>query len=329
MNSELIDWTALGRLRSTFLKGAAGQADYWQEPGDLEAYDATFAQRIGWKWDHVLGQLRRLGWTPPAGEWLDWGCGSGIAGRACLGEFGRFEGQVLRLHDRSAMAVEFATRRVAERHPGLAVAPGEGSATGLLMLSHVLGELAPAQVEELLERVVGAAQAVIWVEPGTRETGQAMAALRDRLRETFRVVAPCSHQEGCGLRRPGNEAHWCHHFASPPPAVFTDGDWARFARITGIDLRSLPVSYLVLDRRPAPPLPAGVVRVLGRPRVYKGHALILGCEAGGVFEGRLTGSAQPGVFRKLKKGQFDSLGRWELSGNEIATLGPWPPGGPA
>ena len=88
MNRDAIDWNALERLRKAFLGGTAGAIDYWQSENDLASYDATFAQRIGWKWDYVLHELTRRGWSPARGELLDWGCGSGIASRAFLDHFG-------------------------------------------------------------------------------------------------------------------------------------------------------------------------------------------------------------------------------------------------
>src|SRR6186713_2218329 len=87
MNLEAINWDSLERLRAAFLAGTAGASDYWQSEADLASYDATFAQRIGWKWDYVLMELQRRGWSPPGGELLDWGCGSGIASRAFLDLF--------------------------------------------------------------------------------------------------------------------------------------------------------------------------------------------------------------------------------------------------
>ena len=88
MSWDGVDWKALERLRGLFLQGGACSTDYWCDERDLASYDATFAQRIGWKWDYVLAELRRRGWTPPRGTLLDWGCGSGIAGRAFLDHFG-------------------------------------------------------------------------------------------------------------------------------------------------------------------------------------------------------------------------------------------------
>src|SRR5215471_9340078 len=127
MNWSAIDWNALERLRAAFLAGNAGETDYWQNESDLASYDATFAQRIGWKWDYVLAELARRGWSPAAGPLLDWGCGSGIAHRAFLDHFGSEGVTELRLWDRSALALRFAERRAREKHPGLQVTPAPGA----------------------------------------------------------------------------------------------------------------------------------------------------------------------------------------------------------
>src|ERR1051326_2732518 len=124
MNWDAIDWSALERLRAAFLAGAAGAGDYWQRESDLASYDATFAQRIGWKWDYVLAELERRGWSPPRGELLDWGCGSGIAGRAFLDFFGSESVKALRVSDRSPLAMQFAAKRAREKYPTLDVQTG-------------------------------------------------------------------------------------------------------------------------------------------------------------------------------------------------------------
>jgi len=369
MNWSTIDWKALERLRTAFLAGTAGASDYWQSESDLASYDATFAQRIGWKWDYVLAELQRRGWSPPAGTLLDWGCGSGIAHRAFLDAFGTSTTSELQLWDRSALAMRFAERRAAAKYPGLKVmiasdraanaeaphpvltheppgqptpdpsqegkmisdasgapsaAPLLGGAGGgftapantTLLISHVLNELPPAQLDTLVD-LAACATSVLWVEPGTYETSRMLIAVRERLRTKLNLIAPCMHSAGCGLLAPANGRHWCHHFASPPPGVFTDGDWARFANFTGVDLRDLPLSFLVLDRRPAPALPPGATRVIGHPRLYKPHALLLGCDAAGVAEKRLTKRAHPQTWRALKKGDYDPLQVWRTDEDEI------------
>ena len=311
MDWDHLDWEALDRLRAAFLDGSAGQRDYWQNERVLASYDHTFAQRIGWKWDYVMEQLERRGWRLPAGELFDWGCGTGVAGRAVLDWFGLQGVTGLRVWDRSVLAMEFARRRAQEKYPALMPkAGGQGEPfSGTLVVSHVLTELEGGQLEELLE-LAGKASAVLWVEPGTFEASRRLIEVRERLRHVFGVVAPCPHQGGCGMALPGNEAHWCHHFASPPPQVFTDPNWGRFAKLAGIDLRSLPLSYLVLDRRPVRPLPAGTIRVIGRPRIYKPHALVLACDASGIREERLSRRVLPEEFRELRKGKLDSLQIW-------------------
>ena len=350
MNWSAIDWRALERLRAAFLAGTAGQANYWQRESDLASYDATFAQRIGWKWDYVLAGLQRRSWSPATGALLDWGCGSGIAHRAWLDRFGTTAVSELRLWDRSPLAMRFAERRAQEKYPGLKVAAGSlptpvrldgplpadnrptgGGAHGVtrpattsaatLLLSHVLTELQPAQIEALADFATSATS-VIWVEPGTYEASRSLIAVRERLREKFNVIAPCTHQAGCGILAPGNKHHWCHHFAPPPPGVFTDGQWAKFGELAGVDLRSLPVSFLVLDRRSAPVMSSGAVRVIGRPRLYKPYAQLLACDASGVREKRISKRHLPEVFRQLKRGDSDPLQVWRSEGDEVMEARP-------
>jgi SAM-dependent methyltransferase len=307
-----IDWEALARLRVAFLDGTAGARDYWRRESDLESYDQTFAQRIGWKWDYVLKELKRRGWSPPRGEVLDWGCGSGIAGRKFL-EY--FSATGLVLWDRSALARRFAASRAG------AIDVREGKTGTTLLLSHVLTELTRRDGEGLLELATGF-EAIIWVEPGAHEVSRALIAARERLREKFHVVAPCTHSAVCGMLAAANDRHWCHHFVPSPPAIFRDADWTRFAKFTGVDLRSLPVSFLVLDRRAPKTLPAEATRVIGRPRLYKAHALMLGCDASGVRGRRLSKRTLPEDFRRLRKGAVDPLQIWQLAGNEIITARP-------
>lgn len=326
MDFESLDWTVLERLRGRFLGGDFAGGPYWQADRDLEQYDQTFGERIGWKWDAVLGELRRRGWVPPAGPLVDWGCGSGVAGRRVMAAWGAGRFTEAWLSDHSPLAVAHARRAWAQRWPEVPVregCPADGPFT--LVISHVWNELGPADREALLG-VVRQATAVLWVEPGTHESGRALQALRDTLREEFAVVAPCTHDAPCGLQVPGNERHWCHHFADPPPEVFTTGDWARFAARAGIDLRALPYSFLVLERRVAgvpPPTPPGTYRVLGRPRVYKGFARITACGPDGVGECTVSRRHCPGFYRALDKDRFSPLQQWSREGDEVRDPREW------
>lgn len=323
MDWESIDWPSLERLRAAFLDGTAGVQDYWLGERDLHSYDQTFAQRIGWKWDYVLNELKRRGWTPPHGDVLDWGCGTGIAGRAFVEHCGPATMSALTLWDRSTRAMEFAARRARERFPALNVRTETptGHKLATLLLSHVLTELSGNQLDDIL-LLASEASCVVWVEPGTHVASRRLVEAREKLRGRFHVVAPCTHQAACGMLAPGNERHWCHHFAPSPPQVFTDGNWARFAKVAGVDLRSLPLSFLVLDKRPQPPLSPGATRVIGDARVYKAHAQLLACDDSGVHDVRLTKRVLPEQFRALKKGAEDPLQVWKREGDEVVGAQP-------
>ncbi len=324
---QTLDWTVLDRLRQTFLSGSDAGADYWTSPADLANYDFTYARRIGWKWDAVLRELRLRGWTPPPNRpLLDWGCGSGVSGRRVLEFFGADMFTALRVFDRSQLAMEFAAGAAREAFPKLRVealehAGPEAGAPRVLVVSHVLNELDEAG-GRALRQVIDRADAVLWVEPGTRADSRALIAMREALREQFVVVAPCTHQAGCGLRAAENERHWCHHFATPPPGLMADGDWVRFAQRAGIDLRSVPYSFLVLERRGLRDevpgmLPDGWSRVLGGARVYKGYAKLLGCQADGVRELMLQKRDAPELFKAVKAGRAEALHRWQRDGARI------------
>ena len=292
----------LAELRARFIEGRAGEADYWRSDEELALYDQTFAARIGWKIDAALRALGAIGWQSGSRRVLDWGCGTGIATRRILAAWPGFTSAAF--HDRSARAMAFARESVA-----LAAGESRADRDTLLVISHVLNELSGSALDELLAQVRAAGE-VIWIEAGTHADSRRLIAVRELLlaeSDPPRVVAPCMHQSRCGLLAPENARHWCHHFATPPPGVFTDGNWSKFANLMGIDLRDLPLSFLALDQRAAAPLPTHATRVLGHPRIYKPHALLLSCNASGVSEQKLTKRSLPDEFRQLRKGAFDRL----------------------
>jgi SAM-dependent methyltransferase len=312
-----LDWRTLDELRTTYLDGSAGTADYWKNEALLAGYDATFARRIAWKWHWVLRELDRLQWTPPPGPVLDFGCGTGVAVREILAKYEGFT--EVALHDRSARALTFAVEAVRREYPAVTVSPRLPESCGLMLVSHVLPELDDAGISSLIAQAERA-RAVIVVEPGTRDAGRKLSALRERLLGALRPVAPCVHSAACGMLAPENEQHWCHFFAQPPPEIFQDSGWARFSRELGIDLRSLPVSFLVMDRREPPPLPAGSVRMTGHQRLYKAHALLQGCDATGVAEKRLQKRTSPGFFKDIGKRRAPTLQKWTTEGTEITSI---------
>jgi len=154
MTWQTLDWAALDRLREQFLAGERSPDSYWRSHGDLANYDFTYAQRIGWKWDAVLRELRLRGWRPPAGPLLDWSCGSGVASRRVIQCFGASHFTALRVFDRSPVAMQYAMEQATKRFPALAaeslpansdaLEPSTNSSAagaGTLVISHVLNEL--------------------------------------------------------------------------------------------------------------------------------------------------------------------------------------------
>jgi len=339
------DWQRLERLRAGYLaadEGAACGPD-WRDRTDLELYEQSFAQRIAWKWDAVLAELRRRGFEPPRGSVLDYGCGTGIAARRFGASFGSDDGAAreLELFDRSPLAVDFARERCAAELPAWRVrastrAPSAEHAPAVLLVSHVLGELSEgARVE--LARLTARASCVIWVEPGARSVARALGTLRESLRATHEFVAPCPHQEACGALAPGREADWCHHFARPPRAVFQTRAWTLFAQRLGIDLRSLPYAYLAAVKQnalagasaarevwPAPSadLPE-LGRVLGRPRLLKGRAELQACTRAGLVDLRLLQRVAPALHKRLGDAAGERfLWRWRASAGRIEAVEP-------
>jgi ribosomal protein RSM22 (predicted rRNA methylase) len=310
------DLATLRKLRERFLKGTAGDSDYWRSESDLALYDGTFGERIGWKWDAVLAELATRGWQPRSRAVLDWGCGSGVAGRRVLERWPAIES--LALHDRSPLAVRCAMEKARALFPGVRVTKADAHPPSetLLVLSHVINELSPADYARVLD-LARRVREVIWVEAGTHADSRRLIEAREALRSALTPVAPCTHCAGCGLLKPENSAHWCHYFAAPPSGIFQDARWAEWGREMGIDLRSLPYSFLVLERGAAPG-PAGFSRIIGEPREGRGHLKVLSCQQKGVEEFVLQKRDAPPLFRELRKGAATPIYRWTMEAGKIA-----------
>lgn len=328
-----LDWPALDRLRERFLRGAAAGGPYWESPGDLESYDLTYGERIGWKWDHVLRELRLHAWAPRARTVFDWGCGSGIASRRVIQFFGAPHFESLLLWDHSPLATDFAAGAAQRTFPGLAVAqatPGmlaNSTPIGLLLLSHVLSELDAGSVDTLVE-FAARAESILWVESGTHEVSRRLGGLRARLCAAgFRVVAPCTHANACPMFIAGNERHWCHFFAPPPGEIFADSNWVKFGRRAGIDLRSLPYSFLALDRcagsasagreSPTPSNIPELSRVIGRPGHFKPYVRLLNCDSTGLAPLEISKRTNSPLCKELERTKAPLVYRWRREGTNI------------
>ncbi|MDB6095388.1 MAG: Ribosomal small subunit Rsm22 [Verrucomicrobia bacterium] len=321
-----LDWTALDRLREGFLTGKAGDGPYWKSASELASYDLTYGERIGWKWDHVIRELKMRGWAPsaaaPLRSVLDWGCGSGVAGRRVISAFGAESFDALQLWDHSPAACDFAADAATRAFPKVdvqTVTPGflaGDEPIGLLLVSHVLNELGPDALAAL-KSLVTRAQAVIWVEPGTHDVSRALGALRDAWLAEFSVIAPCTHRNLCPALAPGRERDWCHFFAPAPAEIFANTDWVKFGQRAGIDLRSLPYCFIALERSSRVATPEGLSRVIGRPEHFKPYARLLNCDAAGLADLTLPKRADPALFKELDRTKAPLIYRWRREGETI------------
>jgi hypothetical protein len=312
-------WDKLRNLRSIFLEGTSEEV-YWESEEDLMLYEQFFAQRIGWKCSYVFKQLAELGWVPPKTELLDWGCGSGIATRTFLDAFGPESVTSLTLWDHSPHAIQVATTLTQPKLNSRSIYKKNTfhQEAGVLLLSHVITELTDWQISEIL-KLARKAEALIWIEPGTYEASHGLIDIRQELLGEFHVVAPCTHQKGCPMIQPEHEHHWCHFFGDVPPEAFTRSDWAHFAKLMGIDLRALPLSYLVLDKRPVKNMDTQI-RMIGRARMQKPYVELLGCSSEGMQECQLPKRHFPVAYKQFKKGKVGSLQKWECNGNQISVF---------
>jgi hypothetical protein len=316
-----LDWTLLGRHRERFLGGGPSDGPYWASAADLAGYDLTYGERIGWKWDAVLDELVMRGWKPSRGIVLDWGCGSGIAGRRVIGRFGPVSFGSLAVWDHSQLAVDFAEEKARKDFPGLSVAAATtdflegGEPIALLVISHVLNELQPSDLEQV-RALVARARAVIWTEPGSHDISRSLGLLRDEWARAFQIVAPCTHANACPILMPGNERHWCHHFAAPPSGIFADSNWVKFGQRAGIDLRSLPYSFFALDRGGYAG-ESGLSRVIGRPEHFKPYARLLNCDASGLAELLVMKRDNRALCKELEKSKRPLVYKWTRDGAKI------------
>jgi ribosomal protein RSM22 (predicted rRNA methylase) len=302
------DWATLSRLRDSYL-GAEfkGTKDYWSSLNDLALYDSTFGQRIAWKWQNVILESKeKLQSFLTKEDWrvVDWGCGTAIASRTLLLEIPAAQIKELVLIDRSSLAKEWATKKIKELAPELPVQNSlkmPSSLPTLVLISHVLDELDNEALTSLLS-TINESYLFIWVEPGTKIISQKLVSLREKLRSQFSFLAPCPHSLTCGLTHENNRSHWCHHFAKSPDEVFHSSFWSEFSKQMGIDIRSLPVSYLVGSKAPTSENTKN--RILGRARIYKGYAMALCCERSGVSDRKITSKENSQLVKKLKSPEF-------------------------
>ncbi|MBC7531445.1 MAG: methyltransferase domain-containing protein [Oligoflexus sp.] len=301
-------WKRIQKLRQSYLDAKAYLPDYWQDDELLLAYDETLAQRIRWKWRAVLEAL-----PVPVSELpktiVDWGCGSGGASRELLHLHPESFEKVVLL-DRSTRAVKFAARKVKDEHPKITIDSKVPSSAEpfLLLISHVLSELPDEELKKLLP-LLRKASHILWVESGRPQESRKLSALREDLRDTHVFLAPCPHQNICGMLSAGQEENWCHFKAPVPKEVHLSAFWREASKQLGFDLRSLPVAYLFAQARTLSlALPSNDrVRILGGSRQFKGYTRFHACHISGIVQADFMKRKSKKIYEALAEPALDSL----------------------
>lgn len=323
----------LSKMREGFIGGTAGESDYWTSLDDLDLYEKTFAQRIAWKWEAVLGELELRKWSPSGSRLVDAGCGSGVAGRMFLEQWCDKVSEVVLL-DRSPLARSYAAKTLASHQvdvrDGGAALSTEVVTDATVLVSHVVTELSPRQLSQWVENV-SVASSLIWVEAATHDASRRLAeSVREPLLQAgWSAVAPCTHSSRCPMLTVKNDRHWCHHFARVPSFVHQDPAWKELSSAVGVDLRVLPYSFLVMERGGASAVSKSAseggggsghavdsvgqpdwCRVIGAAREFKGYLKVLRCDATGLEEVVLQKRDVPTAFKDLSRGEGLSVYRF-------------------
>ncbi len=257
-----------------------------RDRADVAAYaayrmPATFAAAAAAL--HALAE-RTGGWSPE--RHVDVGGGTGAAVWAAAGTWEKprhttvldWAGPALTLGRELAGGAGSESLRGAEWRQERLAEGLELPEADLVTVSYVLGELGGGERASVVDAAARAGRAVVLIEPGTPDGYARIIEGRERLvAEGFRVLAPCPHSGRCPLV-PGED--WCH-FAERVNRS------SLHRRIKG---GSLPYedekySYVAAVRdlpegpgEPGTPAPARIIR---RPQLPKGQALLDLCDAEG------------------------------------------------
>ncbi len=306
--TQNLAWKRLQKLRQSYLTAQGFLADYWSDDELLEAYDETLAQRIRWKWRAVWEALPQVALPETL---VDLACGTGAASREILLQSpGRFKKVVLL--DRSTRAVRFAADKIRTEFPYVKVetqlAQGESY---FLLVSHVFSEL-PEDAMGTFRVYLSNAEAFLWLESGRHQESRRLSRLREDMKPSHQILAPCPHQALCGMLKEGQEANWCHFRAEVPREVHQSAFWREASKQLGIDLRALPVAYLfgksgITQRKDEP----SKAQILAGSKSYKGYVRYHACHESQVFVADFMKRHSKEIYASLEEPAIDL--RYSLS----------------
>ena len=164
----------------------------------------------------------------------------------------------------------------------------------MVVIGHVLNELAPAQRADLLMRAWAAtSHTLVIVEPGTSAFFPMLTAIRQTLIDLgAHVIAPCTHNATCPL-----SGDWCH-FATK----IARPDFQRLARGATLPYEEAKFSYIAVSRVP---IAYSGARVLHDGTTHKGYITLEHCSARGIVTSSVL-KRQRDAYRSARDAQWGS-----------------------
>lgn len=161
----------------------------------------------------------------------------------------------------------------------------------LVTLAYVLDEIAPDEIEPLVDRLWSLTGGILLiVEPGTTAGWQRILRARSRLiRAGAQILAPCPHQQDCPLAAPD----WCHFSRRVARSRLH-----RLAKGGEVPWEDEKYIFLAASRTPGE-RPTG--RVLGTPQTSSGVVRLKLCDAGGAVGEHVFSRRDGAAFKAAKR----------------------------
>ena len=165
----------------------------------------------------------------------------------------------------------------------------------LVILSYVIGELAPGDVVNVIQRAWNVtAGALVVIEPGTPVGYQRIIAVRDLLIGTGGdLVAPCPHMRECPMLHIGYE--WCHFAARVERTSLH-----RRIKAAKLGHEDEKFSYVIFSRSPVVRTNSRIVR---RPLKHTGHVTLELCAQAGLLRETVS-RKQKALYHAARDGEW-------------------------
>lgn len=291
-------WTANAALLSARYRGTRDGGPLVRSALDARSYaallmPATYAQLYG---ALAATKARLPEWTPTS--LLDIGSGPGTATWAVLEHYPLLQ-QVTSVERDAHLDALARDLHTAHDVPVTQLAqditqPHTWPAADLVIIGHVLNELAAEQREAVIARAWAATRGVlVIVEPGTSAFFPIITETRQALIDAgAHMVAPCTHAGACPLRD-----DWCHYATK-----IARPDFQRQARQATLPYEEAKYSYIAVAREA---VRTRGVRVLHDPTTHKGYITVEHCSAAGIISSQVR-KRDTHAYRLARDAQWGS-----------------------